>query len=152
MNKTCCPQYTIKCAALDFKLTKSHKKAIKRVNNFLSYGTRPAERAPPSGAEGGGEELREECVNQPSDLSGCSLTAGDSDSATPAEKNNPEEMKANVEKVTPERNQETEPESNAQPKPAKTTKPGIVILPCKNTNFIFATIHVGSLSTIRGDA
>uniref|UniRef100_A0A1B6E864 Arginyl-tRNA--protein transferase 1 n=2 Tax=Clastoptera arizonana TaxID=38151 RepID=A0A1B6E864_9HEMI len=36
MNKTCCPMYTIKCAALDFKLSKSQKKVLKRVNRFLN--------------------------------------------------------------------------------------------------------------------
>ncbi|ESO93243.1 hypothetical protein LOTGIDRAFT_119331 [Lottia gigantea] len=38
MNITCCPHYTIKCAALDFRLNKSHKKLIKRVNKYLIYG------------------------------------------------------------------------------------------------------------------
>ncbi|KAJ9577113.1 hypothetical protein L9F63_006321, partial [Diploptera punctata] len=38
MNVTCCPMYTIKCAAVDFKLSKSQKKVLKRVNRFLSHG------------------------------------------------------------------------------------------------------------------
>ncbi|KAL0118102.1 hypothetical protein PUN28_009046 [Cardiocondyla obscurior] len=35
MNQTCCPQYTIKCEALDFKITKSQKKILKRMTKFL---------------------------------------------------------------------------------------------------------------------
>ncbi|XP_020290238.1 arginyl-tRNA--protein transferase 1 isoform X3 [Pseudomyrmex gracilis] len=35
MNQTCCPQYTIKCEALDFKISKSQKKILKRMSKFL---------------------------------------------------------------------------------------------------------------------
>jgi len=38
MHLTCCPMYTIKCSALDFKLSKSQKKKLKRFQNFLAYG------------------------------------------------------------------------------------------------------------------
>lgn len=38
MNMTCCPMYTIKCNTLDFELSKSHKKVIKRVNRYLITG------------------------------------------------------------------------------------------------------------------
>jgi len=38
MEQTCCPQYTIRCEANDFKLRKSHKKALKKVNKFLIHG------------------------------------------------------------------------------------------------------------------
>ncbi|XP_067633720.1 arginyl-tRNA--protein transferase 1 isoform X2 [Eurosta solidaginis] len=37
-NETCCPCYTIKCDALEFKLTKSHKKILKRMARFLRDG------------------------------------------------------------------------------------------------------------------
>ncbi|XP_039955983.1 arginyl-tRNA--protein transferase 1 isoform X2 [Bactrocera neohumeralis] len=37
-NETCCPCYTIKCDALEFKLTKSHKKILKRMTRFLRDG------------------------------------------------------------------------------------------------------------------
>ncbi|KAM7344930.1 arginyltransferase 1 isoform 2-T2 [Cochliomyia hominivorax] len=37
---TCCPCYTIKCDALEFKLSKSHKKVLKRMNRFLRDGKR----------------------------------------------------------------------------------------------------------------
>ncbi|KAK3914593.1 Arginyl-tRNA--protein transferase 1 [Frankliniella fusca] len=40
MHKICCPMYTIKCNAIDFKITKSQKKVIKRVNRFLDHGER----------------------------------------------------------------------------------------------------------------
>ncbi|XP_077259958.1 arginyltransferase 1 [Temnothorax americanus] len=35
MNQTCCPQYTIKCEALDFRISKSQKKILKRTIKFL---------------------------------------------------------------------------------------------------------------------
>lgn len=41
MNMMCCPHYTIRCRALDFKLNKSHKKQIKRVNRYLIHGIKP---------------------------------------------------------------------------------------------------------------
>lgn len=36
MNLTCCPQYTIKCEALDFRISKSQKKILKRMTKFLN--------------------------------------------------------------------------------------------------------------------
>ncbi|RUS75694.1 hypothetical protein EGW08_016536 [Elysia chlorotica] len=41
MNMMCCPHYTIRCRALDFKMSKSHKKQIKRVNRYLIHGIKP---------------------------------------------------------------------------------------------------------------
>ncbi|GFO24299.1 Arginyl-tRNA--protein transferase 1 [Plakobranchus ocellatus] len=41
MDMMCCPHYTIRCRALDFKLNKSHKKQIKRVNRYLIHGIKP---------------------------------------------------------------------------------------------------------------
>ncbi|KAK3770372.1 hypothetical protein RRG08_028270 [Elysia crispata] len=41
MNMMCCPHYTIRCRALDYKLNKSHKKQIKRVNRYLIHGIKP---------------------------------------------------------------------------------------------------------------
>ncbi|GJQ72406.1 hypothetical protein Trydic_g3487 [Trypoxylus dichotomus] len=38
MNETCCPQYTIRCNALNFKVSKSHKKIIKKMNRFMNDG------------------------------------------------------------------------------------------------------------------
>ncbi|KAG6443353.1 hypothetical protein O3G_MSEX002745 [Manduca sexta] len=35
MDVTCCPMYTIRCRALEFKSTKSQKKVLKRFNKFL---------------------------------------------------------------------------------------------------------------------
>ncbi|XP_074102536.1 arginyltransferase 1 isoform X2 [Cotesia typhae] len=37
-DETCCPMYTIKCEALNFIVTKSQKKIIKRVTKFLKEG------------------------------------------------------------------------------------------------------------------
>ncbi|XP_061601279.1 arginyl-tRNA--protein transferase 1 isoform X2 [Cololabis saira] len=41
MKKTCCPQYTIRCHALKFQPSKSHKKILKKMNKFLSKGELP---------------------------------------------------------------------------------------------------------------
>ncbi|XP_044252982.1 arginyl-tRNA--protein transferase 1 isoform X1 [Tribolium madens] len=38
MNEICCPMYTIKCDALNFQLSKSQKKVIKKFNKFLKDG------------------------------------------------------------------------------------------------------------------
>ncbi|XP_029961925.1 arginyl-tRNA--protein transferase 1 isoform X2 [Salarias fasciatus] len=41
MNQTCCPQYTIRCHALKFQPTKSHKKILKKMSKFISSGELP---------------------------------------------------------------------------------------------------------------
>lgn len=51
MNVTCCPMYTIRCKALEFKLRKSHKKVLKKVNRYLIDGIKPA-----------GDKDHEECA------------------------------------------------------------------------------------------
>ncbi|KAK9883144.1 hypothetical protein WA026_001342 [Henosepilachna vigintioctopunctata] len=38
MHETCCPLYTIKCNALNFRPSKSQKKVIKKMNKFLHIG------------------------------------------------------------------------------------------------------------------
>ncbi|XP_058666463.1 arginyl-tRNA--protein transferase 1 isoform X1 [Ammospiza caudacuta] len=38
MNQTCCPQYTIRCRALHFQASKSHKKVLKKMLKFMSKG------------------------------------------------------------------------------------------------------------------
>ena len=43
MDKTCCPHYTIKMSALDFRMNKSHKKIIKQVNKYLIHGIKPGD-------------------------------------------------------------------------------------------------------------
>ncbi|XP_015225493.1 PREDICTED: arginyl-tRNA--protein transferase 1 isoform X2 [Cyprinodon variegatus] len=42
MKKTCCPQYTIRCHALKFQPSKSHKKILKKMSKFISNGELPA--------------------------------------------------------------------------------------------------------------
>lgn len=37
---SCCPCYTIKCDAQEFKLSKSHKRILRRMNKFLRDGKR----------------------------------------------------------------------------------------------------------------
>ncbi|XP_037546006.1 arginyl-tRNA--protein transferase 1 [Nematolebias whitei] len=41
LKKTCCPQYTIRCHALNFQPSKSHKKVLKKLNKFISSGELP---------------------------------------------------------------------------------------------------------------
>lgn len=43
MENTCCPSYTIKLNSPEFKVAKSHKKIVKKVNRFLSDGIRGGE-------------------------------------------------------------------------------------------------------------
>lgn len=43
-SDTCCPMYTIKCDAMNFKLSRSHKKILKRMNKFLKDGSRDKNR------------------------------------------------------------------------------------------------------------
>lgn len=43
LNKvTCCPSYTIRCDALNFHMTKSHKRVLKTVNAYLTSGKLPS--------------------------------------------------------------------------------------------------------------
>lgn len=53
MNTTCCPSYTIKCDAMNFRLNKSHKKIIKRVNKFLKDGIKGKDEDTAEGSDGG---------------------------------------------------------------------------------------------------
>lgn len=56
-NTTCCPLYTIKCEAGNFKMSKSHKKILKRMNKFLRDGKREvAEKSDDEGAAGDSNE------------------------------------------------------------------------------------------------
>ncbi|XP_067382074.1 arginyl-tRNA--protein transferase 1 isoform X1 [Channa argus] len=41
MNKTCCPQYTIRCHALKFQPSRSHKKILKKMSKFIAQGELP---------------------------------------------------------------------------------------------------------------
>ncbi|KAK3603003.1 hypothetical protein CHS0354_016818 [Potamilus streckersoni] len=45
MPITCCPQYTIRCEALNFKLSTSQKKVIKRMNRYLIHGIKSGKTA-----------------------------------------------------------------------------------------------------------
>ena len=39
-RKTCCPAYTIRCDAMNFRISKSQKKVLRDINNFLATGKR----------------------------------------------------------------------------------------------------------------
>lgn len=59
MDTTCCPHYTIKQDALNFKISKSHKKIIKQFNKFLIHGKKKGEHDKLEGEEpvkGGGAD------------------------------------------------------------------------------------------------
>ncbi|XP_016957638.1 arginyl-tRNA--protein transferase 1 isoform X2 [Drosophila biarmipes] len=51
-QETCCPCYTIKCDGLEFKLSKSNKRILRRMNRFLRDGKRESK---PEAGEGDGE-------------------------------------------------------------------------------------------------
>ncbi|XP_017093675.2 arginyl-tRNA--protein transferase 1 isoform X2 [Drosophila bipectinata] len=50
---TCCPCYTIKCDALEFKLTKSNKRILRRMSRYLRDGKRDS--GPGNGGDGHGD-------------------------------------------------------------------------------------------------
>ncbi|XP_074597311.1 arginyltransferase 1 isoform X2 [Brevipalpus obovatus] len=41
MEKTCCPTFTIRCKALEIKPTRSQRKTLKRVSDFIVFGKTP---------------------------------------------------------------------------------------------------------------
>lgn len=40
-SEICCPMYTIRCDAVNFKLSNSQKKVIKRFNNYIKHDVKP---------------------------------------------------------------------------------------------------------------
>ncbi|XP_018013324.1 arginyl-tRNA--protein transferase 1 isoform X2 [Hyalella azteca] len=64
MHRTCCPAYTIRCHAPSFHLSKSQKKVLKRMNNFLAHGTRKqsSESSTQQHCDGGSESFPEVAV------------------------------------------------------------------------------------------
>ncbi|XP_052903163.1 arginyl-tRNA--protein transferase 1 isoform X1 [Anopheles moucheti] len=92
MEITCCPSYTIKCDAMNFRLNKSHKKIIKRMNKFLRDGKQDTtEMTVLSNSEettshdtGGHEHMEVPCVQpKPLDPSLMGLDTNDSDECRP---------------------------------------------------------------------
>ncbi|KAJ8681681.1 hypothetical protein QAD02_017473 [Eretmocerus hayati] len=51
MKQTCCPHYTIKCNALEFKISRSQKKILKRMIKFLKGESIKDEQASRSGGD-----------------------------------------------------------------------------------------------------
>jgi arginine-tRNA-protein transferase len=41
MDKTCCPQYTIRLDVHKFRLSRTHKRVLRNMNTYLKYGKRP---------------------------------------------------------------------------------------------------------------
>jgi arginine-tRNA-protein transferase len=52
MQKTCCPMYTIKCDALQFRLSRSQKKILKKFKHFIEQGEITAPRGRSAEAKG----------------------------------------------------------------------------------------------------
>ncbi|XP_019639338.1 PREDICTED: arginyl-tRNA--protein transferase 1-like [Branchiostoma belcheri] len=69
MNQTCCPQYTIKCAALQYRPSRSQKKVIKKVAKLLvnpPTGSKPGEQG---GSDSQGPSMVEDVPDkQPSNI------------------------------------------------------------------------------------
>ncbi|KAH8401407.1 hypothetical protein KR009_005307 [Drosophila setifemur] len=55
-KETCCPCYTIKCDALEFKLTKSNKRILRRMTRFLRDGKRETGSGNGGDGEGDGDD------------------------------------------------------------------------------------------------
>ncbi|XP_037715518.1 arginyl-tRNA--protein transferase 1 isoform X1 [Drosophila subpulchrella] len=61
-EETCCPCYTIKCDALEFKMSKSNKRILRRMNRFLRDGKRESK---PEAGEGDGEVDADDATGAP---------------------------------------------------------------------------------------
>ncbi|KMY95226.1 arginyl-tRNA--protein transferase 1 isoform X1 [Drosophila simulans] len=61
-QETCCPCYTIKCNGLEFKLSKSNKRILRRINRFLRDGRRDSK---PEAGEGDGEADADDAIGAP---------------------------------------------------------------------------------------
>ncbi|XP_007902095.1 arginyl-tRNA--protein transferase 1 isoform X2 [Callorhinchus milii] len=67
MKRTCCPQYTIRCHPLDYKLSKSGKKVLKKMTKFLSKGEIPKGDAEPMDShceDAGSGDLSVPCTSE----------------------------------------------------------------------------------------
>ncbi|ROT69301.1 putative arginyl-tRNA--protein transferase 1 isoform X3 [Penaeus vannamei] len=80
MDKTCCPMYTIKCDAVELKLSKTQKKVLKRMHRYLSHGEIKKGSGPDSTFDnessedlGGNQEFIKPQYDTKEDLSGVSL-------------------------------------------------------------------------------
>lgn len=114
---TCCPLYTIKCDTLNLKLSKSHKKIIKRVNKYLKDGRKENGEQSGDNADGNGAgEGHDNFLQAPSaptanlelnsldiDHEMCDTTAVDSASSTRKQRTAPETSasKATTDTSTP---------------------------------------------------
>ncbi|GAB0093709.1 Arginyl-tRNA--protein transferase 1 [Sergentomyia squamirostris] len=65
-STTCCPSYTIKCDTVNFKMSKSHKKIIKRMNKFLRDGINESSEKESNHEEEEGETPSEAHIAPPS--------------------------------------------------------------------------------------
>ncbi|XP_043641499.1 arginyl-tRNA--protein transferase 1 isoform X2 [Drosophila teissieri] len=61
-QETCCPCYTIKCDGLEFKLSKSNKRILRRMNRFLRDGKRESK---PETGDGDGEADADDAIGAP---------------------------------------------------------------------------------------
>eukprot|EP00916_Digyalum_oweni_P017993 GHVL01030044.1.p1 GENE.GHVL01030044.1~~GHVL01030044.1.p1 ORF type:complete len:194 (-),score=16.30 GHVL01030044.1:149-730(-) len=99
MNMTCCPQYTIRCDVPNFKLSKSQKKIIKRVNRYLITGQKPGSKdSGDDDSANAGDEGPSGDSFVPGKKSEFSLSASDvkNDRTSASEKPSASEKKGNV--------------------------------------------------------
>lgn len=63
LNVQCCPMYTIKCDAVNFKPSNSHKKVIKNFNRYINFDVRPKSSGMHTAADDEGRSDDDECDN-----------------------------------------------------------------------------------------
>lgn len=66
MQRTCCPQYTIRLESLEFKPDKKHRQVMNRFNRYLTNGEKPGEGADTEG-KGKGKGKRKGKGNETGD-------------------------------------------------------------------------------------
>uniref|UniRef100_A0A3P8ZWF9 Arginyl-tRNA--protein transferase 1 n=1 Tax=Esox lucius TaxID=8010 RepID=A0A3P8ZWF9_ESOLU len=118
MNKTCCPQYTIRCHALNFQPSKTHKKVLKKMSKFLSKGEMPTGLCDGEPMESLCEEgaLRGPAKICPSQVEGLEVTATSIEVAGDA---NPAQLETDR-KVSPDRRGPvTSPKPGVGPDPGR---------------------------------
>ncbi|XP_020797775.1 arginyl-tRNA--protein transferase 1 isoform X1 [Drosophila serrata] len=107
-RETCCPCYTIKCDALEFKLSKSHKRILRRMNRFLRDGKRESSTGAGTGdgdgddAPGGGEVTASEPQPQLPDKSPVLINVEEVTSLAQAQKQKPAKQAAAAAAAAPD--------------------------------------------------
>ncbi|XP_044759815.1 arginyl-tRNA--protein transferase 1 [Coccinella septempunctata] len=109
MHETCCPLYTIRCNALEFRPTKSQKKVMKKMSKFLKTGIfKERERRELTDFDEGCEEriAVKECPNQLVNIDEIALQSGMKEASVVSSDNKKTEILDNTNSIpgTPETN------------------------------------------------